>query len=99
MFPALELTEDQIKAIKPLLDLEFQGGRPRLLLGQVRRKPYAPEDDKEGVYQIAFALIEYDTAVKVLDIIDGSAKTRYAPDGHKKVKEPKRKALPAPVLA
>ena len=88
----LELTPEQVEFIKPLLDLEYSGGLAKLLLGHVRRKPWSVEDPRENIYQLEFCIVSHDVGLKVLDVIDGSEKTRYAPSG--KTKKEIKKSLP-----
>ena len=94
--PPLELTEQQVEHIRALLNLEYKDGSARLILGMVRRKPYDPEDNRTGVYQLAFCLVSHDTGVKVLDLIEESKRTRYPPDGLPKVRKVKDTKKPLP---
>ena len=76
--PPLKLTREQIEFIRPLLKMERSGDRePNLILAQVRQSPYP----SQGEVEIAFCMVDYVTAGKVLNLIESSRQTRYAPLG------------------
>lgn len=73
----LVLTDEQVEFIRPLLKREREGSQPKMILAQVRQAPYP----KHGQVQIAFCLVDYGTAGKILNLIESSKNTRYAPVG------------------
>lgn len=74
----LRLTPEQVEFIRPLLKMERSGDRqPKMILAQVRSAPYP----NHGETEIAFCMVSYQTAGKILDLIESDPKTRYAPSG------------------
>lgn len=75
----LKLTHEQIEFIAPLLKMERREGKgqPSMVLAQVRSASYPNHGDVE----IAFALVSYRAAAKILDIIASDKDTRYPPTG------------------